>query len=219
MSKYPFQTLIIDPPWPYDRASKNTKLTGYVNQDGNEQYKTLSIEDMKKLPIGDVVESYIFMWIVSPFLKEGIEMLEAWGFKYITTMAWFKNTGLGVGYWFRGSHELILVAKRPTVESVRTGEQSIFQTKRGRHSAKPDNVHRIIEKHFPAPYLEIFGRRLVDGWTVLGNEVAGDGGDIRDVLPKYVGAPGAEAVWPTKPTKPTKPVAIVDTVEETEEAA
>lgn len=183
MKAYPFETAIIDPPWPYDRASSNTKLTGYVSQDGNEQYPTLSIEEMKKLPVGDVVGGYVFLWTVSPFLQEGLDLLNAWGFTYVTSMAWFKNTGLGVGYWFRGSHELVLVAKRDGYKSVRTGEQSIFQTPRTRHSAKPDNVHRMVGKHFPGPYLEVFGRQGRDGWTVLGNQAPGDGTDIRSSLP------------------------------------
>jgi len=186
LKEYLFQTAIIDPPWPYDRASKNEKLSGYVSQEGNEKYKTLSIEDLKNLPVGEVVGGYIFLWTVSPFLKEGIELIETWGFKYVTSMAWFKNTGLGVGYWFRGSHELVLVAKRPGVKSVRSGEQSIFQSKRTRHSAKPDNVHKIIEKHFPGPYLEIFGRQSRDGWKTLVNEAPGDGTDIRDSIKDLV---------------------------------
>ena len=192
---YLFETAIIDPPWPYDRASKNEKLSGYVSQNGNEIYKTLSVEDMKLLPIGDIVGSYIFMWTVSPFLQEGLDLINAWGFKYITSMAWFKNTGLGVGYWFRGSHELILVAKRPGVPSVRTGEQSIFQSPRGRHSAKPDMVHRIVEKHFPGPYLEVFGRRHQPGWTVLGNESPEDGLDIRDSLHALIPSPVTTEVY------------------------
>lgn len=179
---YPFQTAIIDPPWPYERASKNEKLKGYVSQDGNEIYQTLSIEDLKNLPVGSVVGNYLFMWTVSPFLKEGIELLEAWGFNYVTSMAWFKNTGLGVGYWFRGSHELVLVAKRKGAKSIRTGEQSIFQSKRTRHSAKPDHIHELIERNFPGPYLEIFGRKSRPGWTILGNQSPEDGKDIRESL-------------------------------------
>lgn len=177
-----FQTAIIDPPWPYERASKSRKMKGYVSQEGNAQYSTLTIEELAALPIGRVVENYVFLWAVSPFLKEGISLLENWGFRYVTSMCWFKNTGLGVGYWFRGSHELVLVAKREGVKSVRTGEQSIFQTPRGRHSAKPPRVHEIVERHFPGPYLEIFGRAVRDGWTVVGNEAPGDGQDIRETL-------------------------------------
>lgn len=184
MSK--FQTAIIDPPWPYGKASKNEKLTGYVSQEGNEQYKTLSIEDLEVLPVGQIVAGYIFLWTVSPFLREGLGLIEKWGFDYITSLAWYKDTGIGVGYWFRGDHELILVAKRKGWPSVRTKERSLFRSKRLRHSEKPPTIHQIVEKHFPGPFVEIFGRKSRDGWTVLGNEAPGDGKDIKESLASLI---------------------------------
>jgi N6-adenosine-specific RNA methylase IME4 len=41
----------------------------------------------------------------------------------------------------------------------------------GEHSAKPEEVRRRIERLFPGPYLELYGRKLVPGWTVWGNEI------------------------------------------------
>jgi len=217
-----FKTLIIDPPWPYDKASKNNKLSGYVTQDGDTKYKTLTIEDLKALPISDVMdpeEAYIFLWTVGPFTEEGYTLLRTWGFEPKSQLCWYKNKGLGVGFWFRGNHELILVGKRPHAPSIRTGESSVTQTDdeiviegsvlthpRLGHSKKPDILHELIEKPrplhirknkagealgktpttFPGPFLEIFGRRFRDGWTVLGNEAEGDGEDIRESLPKLI---------------------------------
>src|SRR3954467_9326743 len=43
--------------------------------------------------------------------------------------------------------------------------------KRGRHSAKPEQVRRIIEAYAPGPYLELFGRSPATGWTVFGNQI------------------------------------------------
>jgi N6-adenosine-specific RNA methylase IME4 len=193
-----FKTLIIDPPWPYDRASKHEKLSGYVTQDGNTQYATLSIEDLKALPISDVMDAetaYIFLWTVGPFLPDALDCLKAWEFEYKSYLCWFKAvqhptdpkyfrpSGYGVGYWFRGDHETVLVGKRKGAKSIRTNERSVFSAKRTGHSVKPDNVHKIAEKHFPGPFLEIFGRRPYNGWTVLGNDAPGhEGEDIRDSL-------------------------------------
>jgi N6-adenosine-specific RNA methylase IME4 len=42
---------------------------------------------------------------------------------------------------------------------------------RGEHSEKPEEVRRRIERLFPGPYLELYGRKLVPGWTVWGNEI------------------------------------------------
>lgn len=177
-----FATAIIDPPWPYEQASGNKRLKGYVSQKDNEQYATLSIEEMASLPIGEIVSSYLLMWTVGPFLREGLSLFDAWGFEYKTQMCWYKNTGLGVGYWFRGDHELVLIGKKPGVPSIRTGTRSLIASPRMRHSEKPDFLHEIVERSFPGSWLEVFGRRAREGWTVLGNEAPGDGADIRESL-------------------------------------
>ena len=44
----------------------------------------------------------------------------------------------------------------------------------GEHSAKPEEVRRRIERLFSGPYLELYGRNPVLGWTVWGNEIARD---------------------------------------------
>lgn len=182
-----FKTCIIDPPWPYERASKNEKLSGYVTQDNNTKYATLSIADLAALPVGSAVSHYLFMWCTGPFIREALQLFDAWGFKYVTQLCWRKSTGIGVGFWFRGDHELILVGKKPDVPSVRcTRVRSLFSAPRTRHSEKPDNLHVIIEDNFEGPYLEIFARKQRTGWTALGNEAPGDGADIRDSLPKLI---------------------------------
>jgi N6-adenosine-specific RNA methylase IME4 len=51
----------------------------------------------------------------------------------------------------------------------------------GKHSRKPDAQYRKIESLYPSGrYIELFARRPVDGWDVLGNEI--DGRDIRQSL-------------------------------------
>ena len=51
--------------------------------------------------------------------------------------------------------------------SVRT----VFTAKAGRHSEKPEEFYQVVEELSPGPYLELFGRRQRQGWTVLGHEV------------------------------------------------
>ena len=42
---------------------------------------------------------------------------------------------------------------------------------RGRHSGKPETVRAIIERVSPGPYLELFGRKPIDGWVVFGDTI------------------------------------------------
>jgi N6-adenosine-specific RNA methylase IME4 len=41
----------------------------------------------------------------------------------------------------------------------------------GAHSEKPDEAYNRIRRLYPGPFLELFGRKRRDGWTVWGNEV------------------------------------------------
>lgn len=179
-------TAIIDPPWPYPMVNKHDKLSGYVcGGKDNGQYSVLSIDDMKDLPVGRLVNQYLLMWVVGPFIREALDLFDAWGFEYKSQMVWTKTTGLGVGYWFRGDHELVFVGKKPGVPSIRTNERSVIQAPRTRHSKKPTNLHELVERHFPGPYVELFAREARDGWTALGNQAPGDGRDIRETLKPY----------------------------------
>jgi N6-adenosine-specific RNA methylase IME4 len=202
----PFATMIIDPPWDYTCAPgtvDNKKLSGYIhNKNGDEKYAgTIATEKLKTLPIEKLVGGYALLWTTMPFIRGALELLDAWGFDYITGMCWAKyakasnaQPGLfgesdpieeghgygGVGFWFLGNHELLLLGKRKGWPSIRTGHSSLIIEKKTRHSQKPDNVHSLCEEIFPGPYLELFGRRSRPGWTVLGNEAPGDGKDIFD---------------------------------------
>lgn len=186
-----FRTAVVDPPWPYKTTDRHGKLSGYVDQarpDGAAHYGTLTIDDMCGLPVGDVVDGYLFMWCTGPFLESGFRLINAWGFQYVTAVQWLKKTRsgklrYGAGYWYRGSSETILVAKKKNVLSVRTQQRNVFDWEYpGGHSTKPEGLQDHIEEFFPGPYLELFARRTRPGWTCLGNECPGDGMDIRDRL-------------------------------------
>lgn len=47
----------------------------------------------------------------------------------------------------------------------------MFEAKAGRHSEKPDEFYGIVEELSPGSYLELFGRRTREGWTVVGDQV------------------------------------------------
>jgi N6-adenosine-specific RNA methylase IME4 len=127
------------------------------------------------------------MWAVGPFLINGaaVDVMRAWGFEPSSIITWAKwnpkkNSGYGgVGFWFLGNAEFVIVGKRPGWPSIRTGRSSLIVHPKMEHSRKPDAVHEICEACFPGPYVEIFGRRERKGWTVLGNEAPGDGMDTR----------------------------------------
>lgn len=185
-----FGTILIDPPWEYSNRSKGLRGTT------SHHYNVMSFVDIKKLPIPQLAneQCVLLLWTTWPHLPNAFELIETWGFNYITAIPWFKTTregidisdgklniipNYGVGYWFRGCSEVLLVAKLQGTPSVRTNLVGIISPN-ATHSRKPDNVYEIAEK-FPGPYLELFAREQRDGWTVIGDEVDG-GRDIKESI-------------------------------------
>ena len=193
----PFRTGVIDPPWPYKKVTTTgNNLSGYVEyihaDETRTEYRTLTIADLRSLPVGELISGYAFLWCPNPFLPAGLGLLEAWGFQYATAIHWRKTTKLGkvtygAGFWYRGAVETILVAKKPGVKSIRTHQRNVFDALRPPgHSTKPEEFQDHIEEHFPGPYVELFARRVRPGWTCLGDECPGDMQDIRVSLPEVL---------------------------------
>jgi N6-adenosine-specific RNA methylase IME4 len=188
-----YGTIIIDPPWAYERVSGNEKLTGYSAQ----VYEPLTTDALVELPVGDVAadDAVLLLWTTGPFLPDALRCITAWGFQYVTALYWVKvdevnatldgqvefRPAYGVGYWMRGCAEPILLAKRPGAPSFRQPYVGLLSPS-ARHSRKPEDIYAFADA-FPDPKLEIFARRERSGWRTLGNEV-GDRQDIREALPK-----------------------------------
>jgi N6-adenosine-specific RNA methylase IME4 len=166
-----WDVILADPPWQYDFAPTESRAV-------ENQYTTLSVDRIIALaPHGKPVNetfaetAVLYLWATAPKLREGLAVLEGWGFEYKTHAIWDKEK-IGMGHWFRGQHELLLVGTRgdfsPPPQEQRIG--SVLRAPRGTHSAKPTIVHECLERWFPRDgYLELFGRaRYSDKWTVWG---------------------------------------------------
>lgn len=115
----------------------------------------------------------LFKWVTIPHLSIGIKVLELQGFEYVTSLVWNKEragAARGPGYWVTGEHEIVLVGKRGNVVPPATAHfRSNFSAPVGGHSEKPDNLHEIIEFHWPnVPKVEFNARRRRDGWAAWG---------------------------------------------------
>jgi len=86
---------------------------------------------------------------------------------------WIKDK-IGTGYYFRGKHELILVAVKgnPLIPEESDRPESVLIAPRTTHSKKPDKIYSIIERMYPnSKYLELFARNTRKGWKSWGNEI------------------------------------------------
>jgi len=145
------------------------------------RYSTLTLQEIKGIPVSVAAteQSHLYLWVPNALLKEGLEVMEAWGFQYKTNIVWHKirkdggPDGRGVGFYFRNTTEIILFGIRGKLRTLAPGRRqvNIIKSQKREHSRKPDEQYDIIETCSPGPYLELFARGKRPGWSQWGNEV------------------------------------------------
>ena len=132
----------------------------------------MQLADICKLQIPATPDAVLFMWATSPNLQQAFDVLAAWGFEYVTSLAWVKDK-IGLGYWVRGQHELLLIARRGSMPAPLPADRppSVINAARREHSRKPDEAYELIERMYPGlPKLELFARGQREGWIAWGNQ-------------------------------------------------
>lgn len=189
----PYRVILADPPWQYDQRS--VRLNGTTDR----HYATMPTEAIAALPVADIAadDAILLLWTTWPFLLDAQRVIDGWGFRYVTGVPWVKADEIGtdfegtvrfkpnkgVGYWFRGCTEPLLMAKRGTPKRLRMPLDGILSD-RNIHSRKPTCVHELAET-FGAPCLEVFARERRPGWALLGNAL--DGRDVGEAMRALVG--------------------------------
>ena len=190
-----FPTVMADPPWRF------TNRTGKVAPEHRrlDRYSTLDLEDIKDLPVEAVVanNAHLYLWVPNALLPEGLSVMQAWGFRYVSNVVWAKRRkdggpdGRGVGFYFRNVTELLLFGVRGSLRTLQPARSQVnmIETRKREHSRKPDEQYELIEACSPGPWLELFARHPRDGWTVWGDEAASESGPRGRVHRGYAGGP------------------------------
>lgn len=169
-----YRTIVADPPW-------NESGGGRIKRGADRHYPLMKTDAIIDLMYALLDESYrpdahgshLYLWVTNNFMRDGMYVMEALGFRYVTMRTWAKDR-IGLGQYWRGQTEHVLFGVMGRLEAaVRTESTLIGKgiVPRGRHSAKPQVFFDEIERVSPGPYLEIFARRPRKGWTVFGNEI------------------------------------------------
>jgi N6-adenosine-specific RNA methylase IME4 len=164
-----YRGLLIDPPWPISATDGKAGGT-------DPYYEAMSWLDIERLPIARVAtdDAFVFVWCPASLLEDAIRIMRTWGFPYKTNLTWDKLVGPGNGYYYRMMHEHLLLGVAPGSPKhfVDRSIESMLRVKRpGKHSEKPTEVHRIVERAIDGLYIELFGRAHVPGWDVFGNQL------------------------------------------------
>ena len=176
-AKGQFATILADPPWQFmNRTGKMAPEHKRLRR-----YNTMTFDEIAALPVGALAKpkSHLYLWCPNALLLEALTIMKSWGFTYKTNIVWSKvrkdggPDGRGVGFYFRNVTELLLFGVKGHLRTFPPGRRqvNIVMSRKQEHSRKPDQVYPIIESCSPAPYLELFARERVKGWTQWGDEV------------------------------------------------
>lgn len=165
----PFDVILADPPW---RFTSNSAAKPGRNARGH--YDCLKLDEIAALPVRDIAApaSMLLLWTTVPFAELAFKVVNAWGYKYKSQIAWDKQRK-GTGFWARNEHELLYICTRGGFPCPKPApfNYSLIRGQLREHSRKPDQIYSDVEAAFPGTRkLEMFSRQTREGWSVFGNE-------------------------------------------------
>ena len=169
-----YHTIYADPPW-LERGG------GKIKRGADRHYPLMKTSEIMALDIAGICadDAHLYLWVTNNFLPDGLKVMEAWGFRYVTTITWMKDRQ-GLGQYFRGitEHCLFGVKGHLPYKLDENGKRcqglTGFTAPRTEHSRKPEEMRDMIRRVSYGPYVELFAREPHEGWDVWGDEVKTD---------------------------------------------
>lgn len=163
------RTVLADPPWDIQQRG------GFG---ANRHYDLLTVEQIKAMPIGDLVEpdGHLWLWVTNAALEAGYEVARAWGYEPRSLLTWVKPR-FQLGRYLRNATEQLIFATRGRAPVLYRSQPTWAFMPLQDHSHKPEEQFSIIERVSPGPYLELFARRRPPSdkqWLVWGMEIDSD---------------------------------------------
>ena len=131
-------------------------------------------------------DAHCYIWAMNGNIDEALEVMKAWGFRYITKIDWIKPK-MGIGNYWRNASEVCLFGVRGKLPpKCRTQINWFIDYPNTRaHSQKPRMFISMLENVSSGPYLELFCRKRPasrEPWDCWGDQTEG-GADI--YIPSY----------------------------------
>jgi len=185
-----YRCVMMDPPW-LERGGGKSK------RGADRHYELMNRHDIlrsiHRTPCwwDTEVNCHLWLWVTNNHLQEGIWLIDALGFRYVTNLVWVKlkddrqalmttgstmmelvqaNLQRGLGQYTYGTHELLLFSTRGATMKPKPKERvtTVIPAPRTEHSAKPIQAYTWIEQVSPGPRLEMFARQSRTGWHSVG---------------------------------------------------
>jgi N6-adenosine-specific RNA methylase IME4 len=81
-----YQTIMADPPW-------NEAGGGKIKRGADRHYPLMKTRNICALPVGTwaAPDAHCYVWVTNNYLPDGLAVLAAWGFRYVTKIDWYKG--------------------------------------------------------------------------------------------------------------------------------
>jgi N6-adenosine-specific RNA methylase IME4 len=159
-----YKIISADPNWMYENWSEKK------NGAASSHYKCSPVEEICSIPVGNwaAKDSVLTLWGTLPKLPEALQVMNAWGFKYVSSIPWVKhvpknftikfNEGktllelendirMGIGFWTRSTTELLLIGTKGAPKRINSRKETPF----GLLEANDRVFYHKIGKHSKKP--------------------------------------------------------------------
>jgi N6-adenosine-specific RNA methylase IME4 len=168
-----YDLIMADPPWKFENWSKAGE-----QKNAKAKYDCMPLADIKALPVGQLARGncILWLWATHPMLREALEVMEAWGFSYVTSGVWVKTTAkgkiaFGTGYALRSASEPFLIGRFGAPRTSKS-QRTVLLARAQEHSRKPDEAYVAAEVLAidALRRADLFSRQTRPGWDAWGNE-------------------------------------------------
>lgn len=149
-----YRCIVIDPPWPMAKIERHER----PHQDDELDYPTMSLGEITALPVDELADPdgcHLYLWVTHKQLPAGLDLLDAWGFRYQCVMTWRKNVGITPFSWMYDT-EHVLFARKGSLELLQRGLRLSFEAPVQGHSIKPDVFYDRVRAASPGARLDMF---------------------------------------------------------------
>lgn len=168
-----YSAIMADPPWAFSNFSAKGEA-----KNAKAHYDCMDLAAIKALPVSQLVQSdaYLWLWATNPMLPQALDVLQAWGFRFVTAGTWVKrgesgNLAFGTGYVLRSANEPFLIGKIGKPKPMSRSVRSVIEAPRREHSRKPDEAYEAFRQMTGnVRRADLFAREARPGFEAWGNE-------------------------------------------------